>query len=576
LFGLLMLAVLALGARLAMLIRNRPAETAERALRQQRMVVPLPARPGNLYARTRSRYVLLAGSRQVPSCFADPALLSDEQLPAVSGRVAEALEMPAEEVLRRIRSRRDSRFVWLARVVSDEQADAVRSLGLPAVAITHEWRRSYPNGELAGTVVGFRRIDGIAGGGLELSCDNDLQALPGRQVLLADAARRPIWPLAARSRPPRDGRHVFLTLDVVVQACLQKAVAESVERFDARWGTGIVIDPRTGEVLAMCSVPTFDPNSYNTSKAESRTNRAVSCPFEPGSALKPVFAAAAVQFGDAGYDTRIFCENGVYRAHRGGRITDHGKSYGELTLADGVVHSSNICLAKIGERMGNRRLYETATRFGFSRPTGAPLPGESGGIVRPLEKWDGYSTRRVPFGQEISVTTLQLAMAFGALANGGLLMEPLMVERVTDASGRVVHRGEPRVVRRVLSPDVADKTLGVLQQVVERGTGTACRLDAWTSFGKTGTAQIAGEGGYVDGGYVGSFVGGAPVGNPRLLCVVSIYWPDASKGYYGSQVAAPYVRQVLRRSLSYLNVPPDRPEWCGRSQAGRFAGLAAR
>ncbi|MGC9454355.1 MAG: peptidoglycan D,D-transpeptidase FtsI family protein [Phycisphaerae bacterium] len=567
LFGLLMVAVVAMGARLAMLIRDRPADAVEQIRRQQEMVIPLPARPGNVYARTHSRNVLLAGSRQVPSCFADPALISDSELPAVVADVADVLDVSEKELLRSIERRRQSRFVWLAREISESQADAVRELSIPAVGIIHEWRRSYPNGELAGNVIGFRRIDGVAGGGLELALDDHLQPQAGREVLLADASRRPIWPLAARSDPPRDGRHVFTTLDMVIQGYLTEAVAESVGEHHAQWGTGIVINPQTGEILAMCSVPGFDPNSYNTSDPQARSNRAVSSPFEPGSVLKPVFAAAAVQYGEATYDTRIFCENGVYHAHRGGRISDHGHSYGELTVAEGVIHSSNILMAKLGERIGNRRLFETARQFGFGSETSVPLPGESPGIIRPLENWDGYSTRRVPFGQEISVTTVQLAMAFGAIANGGLLMEPVLIDHVTDASGEVVYRNEPRVVRRVLSPEVSAETLQVLRRVVTEGTGKACRLENWSSFGKTGTAQVAGEGGYVDGAYVGSFVGGAPASDPKLLCVVSIYRPDASRGYYGSKVAAPYVRRILEQSLSYLDVPPDIPEGAGSATA---------
>jgi cell division protein FtsI (penicillin-binding protein 3) len=287
-------------------------------------------------------------------------------------------------------------------------------------------------------------------------------------------------------------------------------------------------------------------------------------PYEPGSVIKPIFAAAAVDAGLLTYETRIFCENGTYRARRGGRISDHGKSYGELSVADVVVLSSNIGMAKVGEKLGNERICAVARKFGFGRRTGVKLPGESGGIVRPLRVWDGYSTRRVPFGQEISVTALQLTMAFGSLVNGGLLLQPQLVDHVRDASGRVVWTRQPQVVRRVLSPAVAARTLNVLQQVVQRGTGKACRLERWSSFGKTGTAQVPGAGGYIDEAYTATFIGGAPAGRPKVLCLISIYRPDKSKGYYGSKVAAPYVKEVLRQTLSYMNVPADRPVWAGK------------
>ncbi|MGB2820011.1 MAG: penicillin-binding protein 2, partial [Phycisphaerae bacterium] len=425
------------------------------------------------------------------------------------------------------------------------------------------------------TVVGFRLHDGAGGGGLELSLDRHLRAADGRRVILADAFRRPIWPVAEQSRPPRDGCSVFLCLDAVIQDVLQNAVAASVQEFDAKWGTGVVVDPRTGEVLAMCSVPSFDPGRFQHAAAGSRTNRAVCVPFEPGSALKPVFAAAAVDAALVTYQTQVYCENGSYRAHRGGRISDHGSHYGHLTVEDVVVHSSNIGMAKIGEKLGNRLQFATAHRFGFGARTDVGLPGESPGIIRPLRKWDGYSLRRVPFGQEISVTALQLAMAFSSLANGGLLMKPRLVDHVCSADGKVIWRGRPVVVRRVLKPSVAERTLAVLQQVVERGTGKRSRLEHWTSFGKTGTAEIPGPGGYVPGAYVGSFVGGAPVSQPRVLCLISVYWPDQSKGYYGAKVAAPFVKEVLTRTLTYLNVPPDRPDADGLRSAV-FAAAADR
>ena len=565
LFGLLGAGAVALCVRLVQLVRSGQSHAAEIAQRQQRMVIPLPGRPGGVFARTRGSYVAMVASRQVPSCYVDPLLLRDDELDDVPIRLAAALSLDAVRLQEQIVFRRTRRFVWVKRGISKREAQAVRKLNMPAVGITHEWQREYPNGELAATVVGFRLRDGRGGGGLELSMDGHLAAADGRRVMLADAFRRPIWPVPESSRPPRDGHNVFLCLDAVIQEYLQAAVAESVQSFDAKWGTGVVVDPSTGEILAMCSLPSFNPRRFNHTGAARRTNRAVCVPYEPGSAFKPIVAAAAVDAGLVTYQSQIFCENGVYHAHRGGRISDHGQHYGYLTAEDVVVHSSNIGMAKIGEKLGNRGQHEVVRRFGFGAKTGLRLPGESAGIIRPLRKWDGYSMRRVPFGQEISVTALQLAMAFSALANGGVLMQPRLVDHVRNAEGQVVWRSRPRVLRRVLKPSVAAQTLAVLQEVVERGTGKRCRLTRWTSFGKTGTAQIPGPGGYVDGAYVGTFVGGAPAGEPRALCLISVYWPDRSKGYYGAKVAAPYVKEVLERTLTYLNVPADRPgvDWPG-------------
>ena len=557
-FGLLLLAIPGLCVRMILLLSDDRRHRQIQASRQQRLVIPLPARPGTIFARSTRRYVPLAVSRQLPSCYADPFLLEDDELDEVSIQVGGALAMDPRDVQQMLMERRDKRFAWLKRRITDDEAKAVGELRMSGVGVAYEWQREYPSAQLAATVVGFRLIDGLPGGGLELTQDSYLAAADGTRVVLADASRRPIWPLAGESAPPRDGGHVFLCIDAVMQGFLQEAVAASVEKFDARWGTGVLVDPQSGEILAMCSVPTYDPNRFNEAAADTMTNRAISVPFEPGSVFKPLIAAAAVESGAVSYDTQIFCENGEYYAPRGGHISDHGQSYGYLTVADGVVHSSNICMAKVGEKLGNDLLYRIVKRFGLGEPTRIELPGESRGIVRAPSKWDTYSLRRVPFGQEISVTAIQLTMAFSALVNGGVLLGPRLVDRITDADGNVLYQSSRRVLWRVVTPSVAAQTLTIMRDVVERGTGKNCRLDDWTTFGKTGTAQIAGQGGYAEGAYVGSFVGGAPVGQPRLLCLISIYWPDRSKGYYGSTVAAPYVRQVLQKSLEYLHVPPDK------------------
>ncbi len=556
-FGVLMAGVLALGVRLVVLVHTSRADAVRLAERQQRMVLPVPGRPGGIYARAGGAFVPLGISRQIASCYADPALIRQGKLVVTVRKVGEALGVDPLDVRAAIMSRRGGRFVWLARGITADQVEAIRVLQLRAAGITHEWRRDYPSGNVASTVVGFRLRDGTGGGGLELSWDSLLAGRDGKRVLLADAHRRPIWPHAQTTEIPTDGANIFLCLDAVIQGYLQDAVTESVRRFDAQWGAGVVVHPHTGGVLGMCSVPNFDPNEFDRTDPQTHLNRAICCPYEPGSAIKPIFAAAAVDAGLADYRTQIFCENGVYRARRGGRIRDHGQGYGHLPLSDVVVHSSNIGMAKVGEMLGNEKLHAVARRFGLGAKTGVALPGESGGIVRPLGKWDGYSMRRVPFGQEISVTTLQLAMAFSVFANGGVLLEPRIVDFVTDTHGQTVWRSERGVVRRVLRPSVAAATLQVLREVVQRGTGRACRVSGFSSFGKTGTAQVGGPGGYEDGAYVSTFVGGAPADRPRLICVISVYRPDASKGYYGSVVSAPFVKEVLQQGLSYLNVPPE-------------------
>jgi cell division protein FtsI/penicillin-binding protein 2 len=555
--GLVLVAAL-MAVRVIDLVRHSEAGIVGQVARQQQMVIPIPARPGGIWARTGQTYRLLASSRQAPLVFIDPMMIADDQIVEVANGLGHIVRIEPREIAQRIIDRRNARYLIIKKELSPREVEAIRELGMPSmVGLTHEWKRRYPSDSLAAGVVGFCLADGSPGGALELSMRRYLEATPGTRVLSADARRRAIDTIDEGSTPPVDGADVYLTLDVIVQGYLAQAVSDAATNHGGQWATGVVIEPATGRVLAMASSPTYNPNEFNTSDPTTWANHAIVSPYEPGSVVKPLFAAAAVDAGIVEWDTLIDCENGTYHAHRGGRITDHGQNYDQLTVTQGVVKSSNILMAKLGEKMGNDRLHATARRFGFGRRTGISLPGEEPGMIRPLANWDGYSTRRIPFGQEMSASSLQVAMAFGAVANGGNLMQPILVDRVL-AGDEVILQNEPTVVRRVLTPETARQTVDVMALVVEEGTGKKARMQQWTSFGKTGTAQIAGPGGYVDGAYVGSFVGGGPVATPRVVCLISVYWPDRSNGYYGGTVAAPYVKRVLEQTLTYLDVPSDR------------------
>jgi len=545
-YGVLVAAILALGGRSAWLVLDKSRPVHEYAARQQRRIIVQPGRPGDILARAHNDYVLLASSIQTPSCFVDSTLLTESKLPKVSIQLGSVLGANPMSIQEAIVLHREGQFVPIGHDLTPAQVRAVQKLPFRAVGITHRWRREYPCGKLAATVVGYRFPDGVPGGGIEQSQRRHTRAADGRRAVLTDAGHRAIWLDARHSRIPRDGNNVFLCLDTVVQGYLEQAVGQAVEQFEAKWGTGVVAVPGTGEILAIYSAK----RQGGRAVSERGADRAIAQPYEPGSVMKPIYAAAVVDCGRLSYKSRIHCENGLYRTRGGGTVRDH-HSYGTLSLEDIVVKSSNIGMAKVGENLGNRRLHEITERFGFSRPSNIGLPGESRGIVRPLGVWDGYSTRRVPFGHEISVTALQLTMAFCSLANGGELLRPRLVDHVRTPAGQVVWRSRRHVVRRTVSRATAAATVAVMEQVVERGTGKACRLKYWSSFGKTGTAQIPGRGGYVDGAFAGSFVGGAPASAPRVVCVIMTYWPNRSKGYYGSKVAAPFVKQVLHKTLVY-------------------------
>ena len=528
----------------------------------------VPARPGSVYVSNRHSYTLAATSRLVPSCFVDPSLLSVEELKKVSRQLAAILDEyptgPAcESYIREIftnlknRKKQGSRFTWVKREISREQSQAIRGLKNRAIGIQKEWRREYPNGNFAGPVLGFRRKDNKPGAGVEYSLDRLIKATAGKRVMKSDARRRPIYGVTEKTIRPEDGHNVYLTLDATIQKYLQAAVCESVEKFDAQWGVGIIMDPKTGDILAMVSAPTFDPNKYNKTPLKKMDNRCISCAYEPGSIFKPLFAASAVSEGLMTYKTKINCEGGVYHARRGGRISDHGARYGLISLAKVIVKSSNIGLAKIGERFGNRRLYNLVYDWGFGEQTGVDLPGELKGKVRKFSAWDGYSMRRVPFGQEITVTPLQIATAYCAFANGGFIMRPRLIRQISNQRGEIIYSTNPEIVRRIISEQAAKQSVEVMRDVVLKGTAKKSKSKYYSIWGKTGTAQVSNSQGYIPRAYTGSFIGGAPVKNPEVICLISIYRPGRNKKYYGGTVAGPYVKDVLEKTLRYLQRKPD-------------------
>jgi cell division protein FtsI/penicillin-binding protein 2 len=581
-FGLLVAAMGGLGYRLYQLITVTGPHALQMVQRQEWITVPDPGRPGGIYIHANKSLVPVAESRQVPSIFADPAiLLADANIFAMAAeKIGKVLKMDPAQVQVMISLRDNRRFAWIKREVEPAEANAISSLRLPGVDVLYEWRREYPNGSLAGSVVGFAPSEDAnvpSGAGVEKRMHRVMAAQDGYITRVADVRRRAFDQIPEKSKLSQDGSNIVLCIDASIQGFLEKAVAEAAGTYKGKWASGVVVNPATGEILAMCSVPDMNPNESRHSDPNHRTIRPIGLPYEPGSVAKPIFAAAAVEYGALTYDSMVFCETGPYNAPGGGTIKDHGGRYfGWLSLRDIIVHSSNVGMAKVGEKLGKARIFDITRRFGLGQRTGIDLPGESQGIVRRLNRWDGYSIRRVPFGQEISVTTLQLAMAFSAIANGGELLRPRIIDRILDADNNIEKVFPRTVVRHVLSKRVADQTLSVMAEVVERGTGKGCQLSRWTSFGKTGTAQIAVHGTYPPNAYVASFVGGAPVHSPKVLCVISVYWPRF-KNYYGGTVSAPAVKEVLEQTLSYLDVPPDKsPDAVSTDRAGGHGPATGR
>ena len=509
----------------------------EKAERQQGQRIELPAKRGSILDRQGR---VLAGSVRASGVFADPKILED--VAGAAGKLAGILEIEADELAGIIRESANRRFVWLKRDVSVAAEQQVEELDIHGIRVQDYGRRLYPQGASAGQLLGFVGAEGDGLEGLELQFEVELKGQAGWQGRTADPKRKPLWSAQRNYQPPRDGADVVLTIDSAIQQYVEEELGRACQKYEAKWGVAVVMNPQTGEVLAMASWPRFGPANFRETEAELRRNRCVTDVYEPGSTFKPFVAGMALEAGMFRLDDEIFCHDGVYRT--GGRtLHDHGEGYGDLSFEDVVVHSSNIGMAIIGQRLRNKRLYEGVRSFGFGEKTGIGLAGESAGLVWPLDDWTSYSTTSLPMGQEIGVTALQLVRGFSAIANGGLLRRCEIMREVVlakrEVAWRAVAESEPR---RVLSVETAQKMRErVLANVVRRGTGHRARLDAWGVFGKTGTSQVADseQGGYLEDAFVGSFVAGAPLERPRVCVLVSVGQPERSLGYYGGTVAAP-------------------------------------
>lgn len=486
-------------------------------------------------------------------------------------QLATALAIDPGDIERLIEANAQRHFVWLKRRVDLNTARAVRALKLPGVGIRPENKRHYPHGQLAAHVLGAVGSESQGLDGLEFALDSQLSGTDGHRIARVDGKRRPVWIRPRDYKPSADGHLMVLTIDLTIQMLVEETLRDAVEQYKARGGVAIVMDPQTGDVLALANYPTFDPDRFAEADDYARRNRALTDPYEPGSTMKCFIAAAALETGVARAGERIFCHNGVHYI-RGRRLTDeHG--YGWLTFEETVIKSSNIGMATVGDRMGNERLHEALCRFGFGSRTGVGLPGEGTGLVYPLSRWSAWSATSIPIGYEVLVTPIQLVTAFSAIANGGLLMRPRLVRHAYSGEGELVDDlSRPVVVRRALKQETADFMRGqVLRRVVTEGTGKRAAVPGYRVFGKTGTAIKRDPG----GGYsatlrVGSFIAGAPLENPRVVAMVVLDEPERSLGYFGGTVAAPAVARILENTLRYLRVPLDEP-----MQVARGSGVAA-
>ena len=542
--GALSLVMLGLVGRTAYLQSN-PDPRVTTMLDAHTSAEPILARRGAIQDR-RGR--VLAATRIRRRLFADPQLI--EQRGTFAERVGYNLGYEPARISRLLHGQARRRYVVLDQRMSPAQSARARALNLRGLASEPVQVRDYPHGALAGQLIGFVGRDGEGLAGLEARFEPTLAPEPGQVRYLRDARRRALWAQGGSYEAPKNGKPVRLALDINIQSYAEQALGRAVEKYGAAHGEVVVMNPHTGEVLAMANYPRFDPNHFQRTTAAQRRNRCVTDSFEPGSIFKPFIWSIATQLDVARPTEKIDTTEAGFYVTEGGRQLHDTHGHGRITWNNVLVLSSNIGMAKVGQRLGIDRMHRAVRAFGFGQPTGAQLPGEVGGLVRPARKWNHYSITSIPMGQEIGVTALQVTRAFCAFANGGLLVTPT-VRAAT----------QPEVVpiqQRVLRRDVADRTRRVLRRVVTEGTGRRARSEQYAIFGKTGTAQMPNlkEGGYYDERYVASFIGGAPVEAPRVVVGCFVHDPDKDKGHYGGTVSGPVVKQVLERSLRYLGAAP--------------------
>ena len=534
-------------AKAAYLQIYRGSWLSQLAADQYEASVRTSGKRGTIYDRKMSE---LAVSIQVTSIAAYPARIGDPAKTAAA--LAKPLHLDHRSLQQSFRSKKT--FVWVKRQATPREVEKIKALNLGGIGFVPEYNRFYPKKTLAAQVIGFTGIDGAGLEGLEHFYDRTLKGAETEYTCLRDALGNRFVSNTANVQD-FSGKNLILTIDQTVQFIAERTLEDTVTEFEADSGIAIVMEPKSGALLAIAQYPFFNPNAYREFKSANWRNRAITDAIEPGSTLKIFSATSAIEFGDSSPNTIFFCENGAYRIGR--KIVRDVSAHGWLSLQQIVKYSSNIGAIKISEIVGAKHLFNTLKDFGFGAKTGIDCPGESPGSLSNYRHWTRMDRSAISFGHGMAASPLQLVTAVSAIANNGILMRPYLVAAVTDQNNQTVQSFAPHVVRRVVSESTARKISTILKTVVaEGGTGTQAALQGFSVGGKTGTAKKIGpDGTYSDDDYIASFVGFTPVENPAITVLVIINEPR--KQYYGGVVAAPAFRRIAQETLNYLNVQPD-------------------
>ncbi len=543
-----------IGIRLWDLQVRQASALAGRAERQQGGLIEMPAERGEIYDR---RGVALAMSSRVESIAVFAEKVGDPEL--IAPMIAQATGVSQATVRRELGKKG---FRWIKRLAEPRETDRLRAMNIRGVHFEEASKRYYPKGSAAAHLLGYVSIDQKGQGGLELRYDDLLRGRSGKRQVSVDADGEEYEFQIVEA--PIPGADLFLTIDERIQAAAEDSLRRAISETRARAGSIVVLDPHTGDVLAMASRPTFDPNvrprrgTKKELEAElgRRSNYAVSHLYEPGSTFKIVTVAAALEEGLARPEEVIDCRDGwIYVGRR--RIRDH-KKFGPLTVTDILARSSNVGVIKLGQRLEAGRLRDYVRRFGFGEKTGVELPGESAGLVWPLKQWREGSVASVAMGHEIGATPLQMAVATAVIANGGYWVKPRLVDSIRDASGQI-QRLEPSERKRVISAETAAKLRAMMEQTVLTGTGRLASTPGYRSGGKTGTAQMIDPdtGAYSHDLYMAGYTGFAPLNDPAMAAIIVLEAPRGK--YYGGATAAPVFPELAAQTLRFRDVPPELP-----------------
>jgi cell division protein FtsI (penicillin-binding protein 3) len=531
-------------------------QLATRAHKQQQEAVETSPTRGAVLDRQERELARTIDTTSVfiaPDEFDKDEARAAQEISCTAGTLSSVLGGDQKTFFNQINEARRSgrRFIWIARRIAPEQAQVLDTMELAGVHTRKEPKRFYPNGPLAANVLGFVGLDGNGLAGIEQVYNDKIVGEPGKLFLEKDSRGRAY---ESTELPGRPGQTVILTIDQSIQYQAEAALTAAIEQSHAKAGTAIVLDPHTGEILALANAPTFDPNRVAAATPAERANWALQNVYEPGSTFKVVAFSAAIEKGLAKPDDHIDCQMGAITVAK--RVIHDHHPFGNLTLAEALAKSSNVAAIKLGLRVGDPTMFDYITRFGFGRRTGIELPGETAGIIHPLSRWLPSSIGSVAIGQEVGVTPLQMVAAFGALANDGVRIAPHLIREIRHASGAIAYRPTPEQ-HRVISAGTAAALRGMLEGVTLNGTAKKAQLDGYTAAGKTGTAQKIDPKTktYSSTKFVASFVGFAPVSNPAVVIIVVIDEPGGS--YHGGDVAAPVFRQIAEQILPELGVIPD-------------------